>query len=596
MAESERVHSSSTTPSISLPSRKRFGGDVSAKRFQEELLNLDFFSARSSEPIDPSASATEPLQAGQPITDSSPTATEKQSEPSDQSDEEEPAESQPALSESYPLLCNPTSCRAPENAPVDAEGPSDEDLELVAVNSQQDEQDRSQRQPIEQPVARQGETTEADSSVIHTPTSPADNIESAEQQTSPVDSNPKSSMPETSDGPPIETKGDAEPKLSEWSSTQTMVENEGRPRPKRQADDSKRSAATEETSAQRPATNDEAPNPDGIQLSAGWKEATDEQTVPKMERQDSDANPKSRRADRLERDKRSGRDESKSSETNVSESLVDSDGTASQASDATTPFAIQADAILNGQTGILTEVVTAGFTDPSAASVTTTGPQTLATSVTPSLTTNPSASDWNAAGATATNGIDSASPLGASFSSSNDGQRVGSTAGTQTGTSSVRGSLTPYQESKLVQRVMRGFEQLNEGGGQVRLRLHPPELGTLQMTLRIESMQVFARLEVENTVARDALIQNAQALKDQLAAQGFEVERFEVEIRSEVGGDSAGLDERSDQRGENPRWQTLESRYAVMQSNRITEGPRDPQSAPARTPWFRNGNNLDLTV
>lgn len=452
-----------------------------------------------------------------------------------------------------------------------------------------------QLQGTEQPVAPQRETNQADRSVTPSPAPLSNETESAEQQPTPVDTDPKSPTTEPSNAPPTETMKDAEPTLSEWSSTQTMVENEGRPRPKRPREDSKPSTSAEDTSAQLSAIADKAPDDQGVPLSSDWKGATEEETLPTMELRESDTNPMNRRADRLERDKRSGRDELDPSEASASESQSDSEGPASRLTDDTTTLALQPDASWSGLANIPTEVVTAGFTEASAAGITSTSPQMV---VPPAITT-PSSIDSTAAtaaGTTASNGLDPTSTLGASFSSTNDGQRVGSSERSQAGASSVRGPLTPYQESKLVQRVMRGFEQLSEGGGQVRLRLHPPELGTLQMTLRIESMQVFAKLEVETTVARDALVQNAQALKDQLAAQGFEVERFEVEIRSEVGGDSSGTEDRSDRQGENPRWRTLESRYAAMQSNRINESPRDPQTPPARTPWFRNGNNLDLTV
>ncbi len=67
--------------------------------------------------------------------------------------------------------------------------------------------------------------------------------------------------------------------------------------------------------------------------------------------------------------------------------------------------------------------------------------------------------------------------------------------------STDRSSLTPYQEQKVLQRVLRGMEQLANGSNQVRLRLHPPELGTLQVTIRIEAQQVAGLIEVETVAA-----------------------------------------------------------------------------------------------
>jgi type I restriction enzyme S subunit len=48
------------------------------------------------------------------------------------------------------------------------------------------------------------------------------------------------------------------------------------------------------------------------------------------------------------------------------------------------------------------------------------------------------------------------------------------------------------------------------------------------MALRIEGTAVFAELHVETTAARDTLLKNLPVLKERLAEQGMQVERFEV--------------------------------------------------------------------
>ncbi len=157
-----------------------------------------------------------------------------------------------------------------------------------------------------------------------------------------------------------------------------------------------------------------------------------------------------------------------------------------------------------------------------------------------------------------------------------------------------RTSLTQFQENRLVQRVLRGIEQISEGGGQVRIRLHPPELGSLQLTLKVEGAQVSAKLEVENAIARDALVNNSMSLRERLNKLGFEVDQFEVEIRSDLSGGSSDLLSDANGQERRSRQETVESRYAAMQANRIGSSTNG-QSSP-RVSWFRNGNNLDLTV
>ena len=157
--------------------------------------------------------------------------------------------------------------------------------------------------------------------------------------------------------------------------------------------------------------------------------------------------------------------------------------------------------------------------------------------------------------------------------------------------------ISPYQETKLVQRVMRGLEQLANGGGQVRLRLHPPELGSLQMTLRMEAGQVFAKLDVESTTARDALLSNAQTLRDRLAEQGLKVASFEVEVSTDSSGTgTSGSNWHGDgSGGSDSRWGNATGRYAQQNNNRLSTDPTQPERKSA-TEWTRTNGSLDLTV
>jgi flagellar hook-length control protein FliK len=157
-------------------------------------------------------------------------------------------------------------------------------------------------------------------------------------------------------------------------------------------------------------------------------------------------------------------------------------------------------------------------------------------------------------------------------------------------------SISPYQEVKLVQRVLRGLEQLGDGGGQVKLRLHPPELGSLQLSLRMESGQMFAKLEVETTAARDTLLSNVQTLKDRLADQGIKVESFDVQLSTDSSG--SGSSGSSLQQNGNPNanssWENATSRYAQVNNNRLSSD--DPPERAAAQSWSRTNGALDLTV
>lgn len=92
------------------------------------------------------------------------------------------------------------------------------------------------------------------------------------------------------------------------------------------------------------------------------------------------------------------------------------------------------------------------------------------------------------------------------------------------------------QRVRFVQRVARAFQTLQDGGGSVRLRLHPPELGSLRMELTVRDGLMRARMEVENNAARTAILEHLPMLRERLAQQDIRIEQFEVEI----GGDSSG--------------------------------------------------------
>ncbi len=86
------------------------------------------------------------------------------------------------------------------------------------------------------------------------------------------------------------------------------------------------------------------------------------------------------------------------------------------------------------------------------------------------------------------------------------------------------------QRVRFIQRVVRAFQALRDGGGPLRLRLHPPELGSLRLELLVREGVLRARMEVENTAARTAILEHLPMLRERLAQQDIRIEQFEVEI------------------------------------------------------------------
>ena len=97
---------------------------------------------------------------------------------------------------------------------------------------------------------------------------------------------------------------------------------------------------------------------------------------------------------------------------------------------------------------------------------------------------------------------------------------------------STRDADAPQVDSvRLLNRVARAFVAAQDGSGEVRLRLSPPELGALRLVVKVLDGALVARLETETSAARTALIENLPALRERLAEQGVRIERFDVDLR-----------------------------------------------------------------
>ncbi|NLG86253.1 MAG: hypothetical protein GX489_03450 [Firmicutes bacterium] len=112
-------------------------------------------------------------------------------------------------------------------------------------------------------------------------------------------------------------------------------------------------------------------------------------------------------------------------------------------------------------------------------------------------------------------------------------------APSSTGTQLVTREDINYEEPHLsVREAARLFGQVLEqasrqkGSGQqeVMLKLDPPNLGRVHLTLLYRAGAVSARFEVENDAARGALQANMTELKNTLVEQGIRVEDFSVFI------------------------------------------------------------------
>jgi flagellar hook-length control protein FliK len=139
-------------------------------------------------------------------------------------------------------------------------------------------------------------------------------------------------------------------------------------------------------------------------------------------------------------------------------------------------------------------------------------------------------------------------PLGVNPVDPGVSDRVGSPGEPPSGTTGPGrpgAGLDQVDRVRFVQRVARAFESLGARGGTIRMRLHPPELGSLQLDITVRNGVMTARLETDSAAARNLLLDNLPALRDRLAQQDIKVERFDVDL---ADGSSGGSPERPDDR------------------------------------------------
>ena len=87
-----------------------------------------------------------------------------------------------------------------------------------------------------------------------------------------------------------------------------------------------------------------------------------------------------------------------------------------------------------------------------------------------------------------------------------------------------------FDQVRFVQRVARAFESAEQRGGPIRLRLSPPELGSLRLEVKVEGHVMLARVEAETPAARTLLLDNLGVLRERLAQQDIRIEQFDIDL------------------------------------------------------------------
>jgi flagellar hook-length control protein FliK len=72
--------------------------------------------------------------------------------------------------------------------------------------------------------------------------------------------------------------------------------------------------------------------------------------------------------------------------------------------------------------------------------------------------------------------------------------------------------------------------QIKDTGGQMTLKLHPPMLGNVDVSMTLADGQLQANFKTDQLITRDMLVQNMSILKEALADQGIKATQFSVSM------------------------------------------------------------------
>lgn len=144
-----------------------------------------------------------------------------------------------------------------------------------------------------------------------------------------------------------------------------------------------------------------------------------------------------------------------------------------------------------------------------------------------------------------------------------------------------------FHQARFVQRVTKAFQIAEQRGEPIRLRLHPPELGSLRLEVKIEGNLMVARIEVETQSARMLLIDHLPLLRDRLAEHEIQIQQFHVDL----------LDQRSTNADDRQEKQKPERSTEEQAGNRESSAENSQhENVPPKRALERRDGKLDVRI
>ncbi len=166
-------------------------------------------------------------------------------------------------------------------------------------------------------------------------------------------------------------------------------------------------------------------------------------------------------------------------------------------------------------------------------------------------------------------GVQSASGATSAKTFTRGTERSAESAGADSTPSSRRTDIA--DRARLVHRIAKAFQKMGIDSGQVRLKMHPDELGGVQIEMQVTGRSVKAMVIADGEDARQLLQDSLPELRQRLESQGLTVERLDVELRSES--------ERSSLMNQNQQQQNQRSNDEAASRNVVWRRPAEARDA-----------------
>ncbi len=112
-------------------------------------------------------------------------------------------------------------------------------------------------------------------------------------------------------------------------------------------------------------------------------------------------------------------------------------------------------------------------------------------------------------------------------------------------------TLLNLESPEFPHRLAGYLQQAAETGQSLKIRLNPPELGTLQIEISRQAGQTIALLEVESVAAKTIILEQIALLRDSLQQQGLKLDQLTVEVNEQFA-QSAGQESLQQDQSGNP--------------------------------------------